>query len=367
MRKRIDNLNIVTTTSTTMKKHYITALPNNCENDYSMFQNVMKYTKSETASIVSCFVFGSRKLYDTVIEEFRKEIDEINWPITWLHGKCGCEHLTGIQIVAVSGVKVTPVILDGEIVGNIYEDDAAKYCELSNIHSKNSIDNVFDNSYSAFKKMDKALNSAGMDFGNVIRMWNYLDKLLTWYDNFNVMRTAFFTEHNIFGNIVPAATGISTENSNNTPYVGALFAVKPKKEYVNYFSVDSPLQCPALDYKSSFARAVELDMTEYRYLSISGTASIERSGKTVFHNDVLKQIEFTMKVVEAILESRNMNWINTAKAIAYFPYINDIYIFQKYLNDNNYPDIPIAYSHTDICRDDLLFEIELDAIKNTCT
>ncbi len=70
-----------------------------------------------------------------------------------------------------------------------------------------------------------------------------------------------------------------------------------------------------------------------------------------------------MKVISAILASCNMTWSNTVMAIAYFKDIKDLPLFREYLKVNNYPDIPIAISHANICRDDLLFEVELNAIR----
>ena len=50
------------------------------------------------------------------------------------------------------------------------------------------------------------------------------------------------------------------------------------------------------------------------------------------------------------------------RGIAYFKDIADVPLLAKYYSENNLPQIPFAISHSDICRDDLLFEIELDAI-----
>ncbi len=360
----IENLDIVTVTSDKIKKYYITAHPEKNGNEYSMFQHLLEYINKENATILSQFVFGDSNLYDVTIQELNDLSNGINWPVTWLHGdSCSCNCLTGTQLMAISGVEVKSVSLDGEIVGSVYEDDDAQYCLLGNLHSKDAKDSNSENSRLAFEKMKRALATIDMDFSNVIRMWNYLDDLLNWYDDFNVMRTAFFNENNVFNQIVPAGTGIGAKNAKNVPYMGELFAVKAKNTDVKYFPVGSPLQCPAVDYKSSFSRAVELDLIDHKHLFISGSASIEPGGKTVHLDDVPKQIELTMKVVSAILESRNMDWSDTARAIVYFKDLEKAPLLDEFLSKNNYPKIPIAISHADVCRDDLLFEIELEAIK----
>ena len=322
----------------------------------------MEFIQSENAQIISQFVFGSCEHYDESIEKLEKLDGPVTWPVTWLHGdSCSCGCLTGTQIMAVSGVEVSRVKLDGKTVGSIYEDDDGEYCYLGNIHTDDLSGSNADHAQRAYEKMFTALQMVNMDFSNVIRMWNYLDDLLNWYDDFNVMRTAFFHKHDVFNNIIPAATGIGAGNPSGAAYVGDLLAVRPKGE-TNMFAVASPLQCPAVDYKSSFSRAMELDMSDHRYLSVSGTASIEPGGRTVHIGDVPAQIERAMKVVDAILKSREMDWDDTVKAIAYFADIKDAPLFTKFLQENHYPQLPVAISHADVCRDDLLFEIELEAI-----
>ena len=164
-------------------------------------------------------------------------------------------------------------------------------------------------------------------------------------------------------NIVTASTGIGAGSAAGEAMVCALLAVKPKNDNVKVFAVPSPLQCPALDYRSSFARAVEIDQPGSRLLTISGTASIEPGGETVHIGDTEKQIELTMEVIHAILKSRDMDWKDTSRAIAYFKDIDEAYLLEKYCIENHLPELPVAISHADVCRHDLLFEIELDAVK----
>jgi len=361
-KKYTENLDIVTVSTPTLKKYYITSHPEKNGCFYCLYKNLMKYIQSENAQIISQFVFGSCNHYDESIEKLEKLAGPISWPVTWLAGdSCSCGCLTGTQIMAVSGVDVSPIKLDGEIVGSVYEDEDGEYCYLGNIHTNDLSGSNADHARRAYEKMSTALNAVSMDFSNVIRMWNYLDDLLNWYEDFNVMRTAFYNKHDVFNNIIPAGTGIGAGNPSGAAYVGELMAVKPKGG-TKMFAVPSPLQCPAVDYKSSFSRAIELDMSNHRYLSISGTASIESGGKTVHVGDVPAQIKETMRVVDAILKSRDMDWNDAVKAIAYFADIKDAPLFTKFLKENNFPQLPVAISHADVCRHDLLFEIELEAV-----
>jgi len=74
-----------------------------------------------------------------------------------------------------------------------------------------------------------------------------------------------------------------------------------------------------------------------------------------------------MKIVQAILESRRMGWADTSRAIAYFKDMGNSPMLDKYCKENCLPHMPITVAHGDICRDELLFEIEVDAVQKHST
>jgi enamine deaminase RidA (YjgF/YER057c/UK114 family) len=107
---------------------------------------------------------------------------------------------------------------------------------------------------------------------------------------------------------------------------------------------------------------VEVVFPGRRYVTISGTASIALGGATLYEGDVVKQIHMSLDVVEAILKSRGYEWTDTVRAIGYFRDINDLSVFDAICKERGIVPLPLAPAHTIVCRDDLLFEIELDAI-----
>ena len=82
-------------------------------------------------------------------------------------------------------------------------------------------------------------------------------------------------------------------------------------------------------------------------------------------DDAARQVKLTMQVVEALLKSRDMDWHDAFRGIVYFKRKHDIKNFQRYCADRKIPSFPLAISHANICREELLFEIELDAVKAT--
>jgi enamine deaminase RidA (YjgF/YER057c/UK114 family) len=325
-----------------------------------VFDRVAAEVEKRGARIAFQYLFGGRQFYPQAVSAIRR----LNWPLTLLHGdNCPGSAITGTQFIALSGVELNPVI-DGErLVGNWYETEDARYCLLGDIRADDLSLSREEQARAVFEKMESLLRQADLKFTDIARTWIYLKNLLEWYDDFNSVRTRFFRERGVFDGMVPASTGIGAGSAMGEAMVSALLAVKPKNDRVGIFAVPSPLQCPAIDYKSSFSRAVEIDRPGSRLLMISGTAGIEPGGKTAHVGDCEKQIELTMEVVHAILRSRGMDWPDTSRAIAYFKDIADAQLLTAYCDRHRLPELPVAISHADICRHDLLFEIELDAVK----
>ncbi|TSA32488.1 MAG: hypothetical protein D4R64_15990 [Porphyromonadaceae bacterium] len=170
------------------------------------------------------------------------------------------------------------------------------------------------------------------------------------------------TSNRVFDGLVPASTGISGRNHSGCALVAGVFALLVRNPLLKIQIIPSPLQCPAIKYGSFFSRAIEISASGYRQLLISGTASIDIDGQSMHLGDVRSQIDQTMKVVLAILHSRQMNWKNINRAIAYFKHAADCEFFDAYCADLGIPDFPLLIVKADICRDELLFEIEVDAI-----
>lgn len=360
-----DTLDVVSLSRSCCKKYYITARPDSPDKPCSAFKNLAGFLGDHDARIISQLVFGDCAFHGKGTEMMKKALGPLQWPVTWLWGDaCSGGDLNATQVYAISGTSFEFIRLDGKIVGTTFEDDEAQYCLLGDIGPKDLSLSREDQARQTFERIESTLATAGMDFSNVVRTWIYLKDLLDWYDEFNAVRNQFFRERGVFDGVVPASTGIGAANPAGAAIITGAYAVKAKNgANIRIEAVPSPLQCPAIDYKSSFSRAVEVALSDHRRIYISGTASIHPGGKSAHIDDVPKQIALTMEVAQAILESRDMGWQDTNRAIAYFKDMASVPVLEDYCKSKNLPYIPFAYSHADICRDDLLFEIEVDAIK----
>jgi len=272
-----------------------------------------------------------------------------------------------------SGYHVQLICTDSRDVNSIRNPDSASIktvnhydCILyfiSNIQS-DQMNDCYSQAYSSFKLLGKILKDYAINYNNLARTWLYLHKILNWYSDLNRARNDFFTDEKILDSLIPASTGIGIDNVEGKCLLISALALKAKDGKDKVRMIDSPKQGNAIEYKSSFSRAVEISFKTSKRLIISGTASIDMQGKTLYENSVVDQIEHAMLVVEAILLNEQYHWDNIVRAIAYFPDTQHIKHFRDYCMSRGINTSCILTVGGTVCRDDLLFEIELDAVKS---
>jgi enamine deaminase RidA (YjgF/YER057c/UK114 family) len=344
----------------------ITAVPVAGRSSQAMLADVGGALRDDHAQIVSVDVFGIASQASGVMAMLSGAFGRVSWPVTWLDvGNGAKQGLGGVQVWAASGVSVEPLGLDARVVGSVFEVDGARYCRLGGLAPADPTEPPAQQARNVLERMEAVLGAAGLGFGDVLRTWFFNDKILDWYADFNRVRDDFFAEQRVSGGVVPASTGVGAPNGLGAALIGGLLAVKGKREAVQATAVPSPLQPPAMEYGSSFSRAVELVLLDCRQLFVSGTASIAPNGETVHVGDIDGQIIRTVDVVQAILSSRGMSWADVTRGVAYFKRLEDVPVFRTHCMDRRMEPLPIVCAQSTVCRDELLFELEVDAISTT--
>lgn len=327
-----------------------------------MMESLASYIGKHNWKIIAQDVFGEAGLYQEGVLPIEQAFGKVDWPIMCMQGGSNTAGFCySTQLYVVSGTSVEPIFLDGHLLGYILEDEDAKYCMLRNIGPLDTQSSKTKQASDTWETMESALHIGGMEIRDVVRTWFYVDDILSWYDEFNAVRTSFFRDRGLL-DVPPASTGIGVGNYRGTALIAGALAIKSKNENIVIRAIPSPLQCPALEYGSSFSRAIEVKTPNCRALYISGTASIKQGGATAYGGDVAKQIEVSMNVASAILKSCAMDWSDVTRCIAYFNDPMDIPLFGKYCKSAGLPQLPVITVAADICRSDLLFEIEVDAV-----
>lgn len=271
-------------------------------------------------------------------------------PITSIiSSSAGCR---GLQFVAATGARPEPLVLRDRLRGYLVESGGASHCFLGGLLPGDPGASREDQTQEVFGAIEETLALAGLSFEHVVRTWFYNERILEWYAGFNGVRTEYFHRHAV--RRMPASTGIGAPNPAGTALVAKALAVRPGGGEIRI--CHSPLQCDAFAYGSAFSRAIEVADSSSRTLYVSGTASIEPGGLSVHQEDAAGQIELTMNVVRAILDEAGMKFADATRAIAYFRDPADFPLWDRFCP----PGLPSVSVGCHVCRDDLLFEIEID-------
>jgi len=341
------------------KEHHITVFPVEGEDHQKVFKRAENMVSKFRAQVVSMELFGMERV------GLHKAFKRFDWPVTQVNNASEgyFPGYGGVQIMAISVLDVSPLRFRGRILGVTWSDSLAQYCRLGDLYPENAPDPEPEQTLNLLETMVGALETAGLSFLDVRRTWFYFEDILAWYSEFNKARDQFFTTNEVFKHTPPASTGMGGPSPRQGALCAGLYAMNPFKPEMTIKNLPSPLQCPALDYGSSFSRAMEIKTPNFQKVMVSGTASINEKGKAIHEGDIIKQINHTMNVVEGILESRSLDFTNTTRAIAYLKRREDLPVFKEYLKDNNLTYFPVIYAFNNVCWDELLFEIELDAVK----
>jgi enamine deaminase RidA (YjgF/YER057c/UK114 family) len=328
------------------------------------FRRLAVALKETEAAILKLIVYGRVDAHASATEVMRGVFGEADWPVTWVEGApCHESPIAGMQVFALSGGDVQRIEMDGRVVGSVFESGGARQFLSGGLGPDARDASRPEQTRQTLDRLERALDQANFSLADVVRTWFFLEDLLSWYDAFNQARTGVYSRTRFRSGSMPASTGVAGRNPAGAGLTVGAWAWRPIDGSARAEEIASPLQCPAPAYGSSFSRAMELSSAIGRRLLISGTASIAADGRSVWMGDARMQIRHTMKVVQAILDSRGFKPSDATRATAYFKNPADLSIFAEWCVENDVHSLPVVAVHCDICRDDLLFEVELDGWK----
>jgi enamine deaminase RidA (YjgF/YER057c/UK114 family) len=327
-----------------------------------LFNQFAVALKDLGATIVHLTVFGSTSANAAGTDAMRRLFGDIDWPVTWIEGAaCDGGPIAGLQVFGFAGGEVNRIKLDDRVVGSLFNDGAARHCILGGLGPVRNSMSRADQTKEALDNLARALAQGGFSLADMVRTWFFLEDILSWYDEFNRTRTQIYSGVKFRAGSLPASTGVGARNPAGAALAVGAWAMQPLNSSTRAEEIVSPLQCPAPAYGSSFSRAMELSSASGQRLLISGTASIAHSGETLWPGDAPRQVAQTMQVVEAILNSSGFALSDLTRATAYFKRRDDVQAFTEWCAAHDLQSLPVSLAQCDICRDDLLFELEVDA------
>ncbi len=163
------------------------------------------------------------------------------------------------------------------------------------------------------------------------------------------------------------AMGILSNSGSLLPFVEATYPdgySRLEKDAMKAESVLNEATC----YGSAFARGLRLEMGNYKLLIISGTASVDDEGDTVYKGDFRAQCWRTYRNITNLLEAEGGSWKDIVKTTCYLRDIERDYeafndVRNAFFEWNKLDPLPASVGiQARLCREDLLVEIEAVAI-----
>lgn len=343
----------------------LTEAPRPGEAPAETFRRLRERIAAARAEIVALFVYGAVNESAGLGAALRAGLGEVNWPVTWVEcASCGEAALAGVQAIVWRGGEIARVKLGGRVLGSVCSDGVARHCWLGGVGPQVLSLPRAAQAQQTFAVAELALDLAGFEWRDVVRTWFYNDEILAWYGDFNRVRSAFYADMRWRSGSLPASTGIGARNPAGAALAVALRAWRPLGDNGGVAApraLSSPLQCPAPAYGSAFSRAIEVSAGARQWVSISGTASIHPDGKTAWKGDCRRQVDLTMEVVAAILQSRSLGWGDVTRATAYYRDARDVCHLRAWQAMRGLENLPVVHTASVVCREELRFEIEVDA------
>lgn len=244
---------------------------------------------------------------------------------------------------------------------------------------------VYEQSLDAFRQLRDLFASVGVRFDQVIRTWLYLGGIVEEegptqrYKELNRARTDFYQGIDFLrdrlvkgykGVVYPASTGIGTQGRGIS--MSAIALVTDREDIVAV-PLENPRQTSAFDYGShyspkspKFSRAMALSCGQYTTVFVSGTASITAS-ETRHDGNAAAQTHETLDNIAALIAEDNLAQHGLPGLGTALSGLGLVRVYIKNAADyeatraaceERLGELPTIYAIGDVCRPDLLVEIE---------
>lgn len=295
-------------------------------------------------------------------------------PITYVQGNpTSGKGLAGIIIHAVSADDVWTITDGKQPCGRGWRHNGSTYLVLQNISGKHGSSNGNGTRHLEVRHMldraERILRENGASYRDVVRTWFYLSDILDWYAAFNNVRNEKYGEFGIMPGpgdrdlLLPASTGIRGETPSSAAATMDLFVIAREagsrpviKQLTNAAQLD------AFRYGSAFSRGALIQKPGVSLIEVSGTAAIDQQGKSKFINDVRGQINCTFDRIETLIAQEGAGLRNIAAATVFVKRPEYVEIFREMARERGLEDFPAVCVVADVCREELLFEIDAEVV-----
>lgn len=341
------------------------------------------FLAAQGMAVVHERVFGSLCDHETIVSARAQRLAaagmESDSPKTFLV----CNPLWGSGLAGVSMMAVRPGRPDdvwtvrgddGSALGRGWRRLGATFMILQNLSgfSPQAPESPSDQTDRMLDRAAEILRGQSATYRHVARTWMYLHRILTWYDDFNRVRNAKYGTFGLMpepqsGNgraiLLPASTGIEAATPSGAAVTMDLLATKLDDDAkVELHQMTNERQKDAFKYGSAFSRGAAIRLPEATWISLSGTAAIDEKGVSKYIGDFRAQMNDTLNAVEALIAQEGASLKDLCDATCFVKRPEHVEMFHEILAERGLSDMPAVPVLADVCRDDLLFEIDGAAV-----
>ena len=351
-----------------------------CDEPSADIRRLLKGVPIDRVCGLVIFCLENETGYHSMLRGFKSSMHELSGrriPITLVPQPLLPDGRLAAEIYTITGVDDIHYDEKDGLAYGIIENSGYSMIFTEGVASSFFSDGVSQQSREVFDRLDHILTTNGFTAADIVRQWNYIGNITCHrngrqnYQEFNDARSAYYQTVS-WTNGYPAATGIGA--SCEGIIVGCI-AFKSDK---GIFPINNPLQIAAHAYSKNvliddnagaikstpkFERAKLIEIGDSACCFVSGTAAI-RGEQSMDMNSARSQTIQTIENIEHLVSKENLMRFGCK---AYDLKLANLRIYIKNAEDYDqvratveelYPQVPAIYTVADVCRDELLVEIE---------
>lgn len=330
-------------------------------------------------------VYGTSSVvnYHTLLDTIKSEIYGVlkrRVPVTLVPQYLLPSGGFSFQIYTLDSAATVRIEESEGICYGVIEGSDSSMLFVEGIPSSDFSESVALQSREVFAKLNTLLSTYGFAVDDIVRQWNYIGNIVSCrdgkqnYQEFNDARTAYYSRGE-WGNGYPAATGIGT--SSESIIVGCI-AFKKTDATKAIYPIDNPLQVAAHIYSErvlidtavdavkstpKFERAKLIETSQGACCFVSGTAAI-RGEESVEASSARLQTIKTIENIEYLVSKANLMRYGCKpydlEYVNHIVYIKNAEDYEEVraVVEAKYPNVNTIYTIADVCRSELVVEIE---------
>jgi enamine deaminase RidA (YjgF/YER057c/UK114 family) len=351
-----------------------------CKAAQESYTQIAEVIKEQQLEILHERIFGSLSVEPSVMSEREYALKtrgiHSNNPVTYIQGNPPWgEGFAGTIIHAVCPNNRGDVltIMDGDHpCGRGWRRKESTYLVLQNINVKRDVLEKDENRLLQVRLMldraERILRENGASYRDVVRTWFYLSDILDWYAAFNQVRDEKYGEFGIIpgsgkrATMLPASTGIRGDTSRGVAVMDLIAVMGGQGTHPAIRHLRNVAQLDASRYGSAFSRGVLIQEPGLSLIQVSGTAAIDQQGRSQLPGDIRGQISCTFEKIENLLSQEGAGLGNIAAATVLVKKPEYAPVFWEMARERGLEDFPAVCVVADVCRDELLFEIDGEVV-----